>query len=99
MPNSLVDRIFMLMDKSGKSPATLSKEIPLTNGLMTQWKQGKQMPSLDAVTKIANYFSVSIDYLVTGKEFSISKSDSAILSAYHKAEAGTQKCVDRLLGI
>lgn len=87
------------MEKSNMSPAMLTKEIPLTNGLTTQWKQGKQTPSLETVSKIAKYFSVSIDFLVTGQEFSLSESDHQILLAYHRADSGTRKCVDKLLDL
>lgn len=63
-----IDRILDLMDTHNVNAAKLTREIPLTNGLISQWKQGKQKPSLEAVNKIANYFNVSLDYLVNGKQ-------------------------------
>lgn len=97
MINPIVERIFMLMEKHNISAATLTREISLSNGLLTQWKQGKQIPSLEAVVKITNYFNVSIDYLVTGKEFSLPEADQKILIAYHSVDEATKKCVDKLL--
>ena len=35
---------------------------------MTEWKNGKAKPSANALQKIATYFNVSVDYLLTGKE-------------------------------
>jgi len=64
----LVERIFMLMEERGISAAQLTKEVSLTNGVVTQWKQGKQKPSTDAVIKIADYFGVTTDYLLKGME-------------------------------
>ncbi len=66
---SIAERILQLMEERKVTAATLTREIPLTNGLITQWKQGKQNPSIDAINKIAAYFNVSIDYLVNGKEY------------------------------
>ncbi len=63
---NVVERILDLMTINNINASKLTKEIPLTNGLITQWKQGKQKPSLEAVNKIANYFNVSLDYLVNG---------------------------------
>ncbi len=63
-----IERIFKLMKENNINAAQLTREIPLTNGLITQWKQGKQKPSLEALNKISKYFNVSLDYLVNGKE-------------------------------
>lgn len=63
-----VQRILALMEEKNITAAALSREISLTNGLITQWKQGKQRPSVDAIVKLAQYFEVSTDYLLLGKE-------------------------------
>ena len=42
----------------------------ISNSSFTDWKKGKGHPSLETVKKIADYFNVSIDYLVNGEEFS-----------------------------
>lgn len=47
--------------------ATLTREISLTNGLISQWKKGKQKPSTEAIIKLAKFFNVSTDYLLLGK--------------------------------
>ena len=63
-----VERIFELMNQHGVTAAQLTREASLTNAVITQWKQGKQKPSTDAVVKLADFFNVSTDYLLTGKE-------------------------------
>lgn len=85
----IVQRIFRLMDKFNISAAALSREISLSNGLLTQWKQGKQIPSLEAICKIAKYFNVSIDYLVTGEEYSHHEFEGTVLSEYSASDDGT----------
>lgn len=64
----MLERILKLIERSGLSDAALCQELSFANGTIGKWRSGKQKPSLDAVAKIANYFHVSIDYLVTGAE-------------------------------
>ena len=35
---------------------------------LSDWKNGKTTPKQDKLLKIADYFGVSLDYLMTGKE-------------------------------
>lgn len=59
-----IEKIYKLMSEQGISATQLTKDANLTVGVMTQWKQGKQKPSADALSKIADYFKVSVDYLL-----------------------------------
>ena len=63
-----IDRFLNLMEQNNVTAATLTKEIPLTNGVISQWKRGKQNPSTDSIIKIANYFHVTTDYILLGKQ-------------------------------
>jgi len=54
------------MEERGVTAAQLTREISLTNGLVTQWKKGLQKPSTDAIIKISKYFNVSTDYILLG---------------------------------
>lgn len=62
---TLYDRLKELCDKSSIKPANLEKILNFGNGTLSRW--GKSSPSIDKVQKVADYFNVSIDYLV-GKE-------------------------------
>lgn len=68
---SITLRILELIDTNKIKPADLTREISLSNGVISQWKQGKQKPSLEAVAKIATYFNVSTDYIINGSDKSI----------------------------
>ena len=52
--------------KVGKSPNAAAKELKISSGSVTNWKNGT-IPNNAALLKIANYFGVSVDYLL-GKE-------------------------------
>lgn len=62
--DNIVTKILSLMNSKGIVAFRLEKECNLSNGTIKNWKAGKARPSLDAVTKIAEYFNVSVDYLV-----------------------------------
>ena len=63
----MLSRIEQLLCINGISAKQLLTELGLSNSAISEWKKGKAKPSLSAVTKIADYFNVSIDYLVNGE--------------------------------
>lgn len=63
----MIDRIFALIGKKGIKQTELSKATGVSNSVISSWKKGLQKPSTDAIVKIAKYFDVSTDYLLTGE--------------------------------
>lgn len=57
-----------LCEKFSVTPYRVCKETGLTTATISNWKAGRYVPKQDKLQKIANYFSVSIEYLMTGKE-------------------------------
>lgn len=53
---------------SNIKPNKVSKETGISTATLTSWKQGKYTPKQDKLQLIADYFKVSVDYLMTGKE-------------------------------
>ncbi len=64
----MLERILTLIEHSGMTDTAFSQQISIGNGIIGKWRSGKQKPSLDAIIKIADYFDVSIDYLVYGNK-------------------------------
>ena len=62
----LLDRVKELCRLKGISQGRMEKEIGISNGASSKWKTSS--PSLDILKKLSEYFGVSIDYLMTGKE-------------------------------
>ncbi|GAB3062078.1 helix-turn-helix domain-containing protein [Salinicoccus sesuvii] len=62
---NIVQRIRNLCSNQGITVAELERRIELSNGQISKW--GKQKPGIDKVSKVADYFDVSIDYLL-GRE-------------------------------
>lgn len=57
-----------LLQKLNVTPYKISKETGVTQTTLSNWKNGKSTPSTENMQKIADYFNVSIDYLMTGEE-------------------------------
>lgn len=62
--NETLRRILDLMQKNGISAHKLEVEAPIAISSIQAWKNGKSKPSLEAVSKIADYFGVSVDYML-----------------------------------
>ena len=50
------------------NPSKVSKATGISTATFTSWKQDKYTPKQDKLQLIADYFKVSVDYIMTGKE-------------------------------
>lgn len=57
-----------LLQKYGVSTYKVSKETGIAQSVFSAWKSGISTPKQDKMQKIAEYFNVSVEYLMTGKE-------------------------------
>ena len=57
-----------LLDKKGVKAFDVSKATGISTSTLTDWKKGRSIPKQDKMQKIADYFNVSVNYLMTGKE-------------------------------
>lgn len=57
-----------LLQSYGVTPYKVSKETGISQSTLSDWKKGKITPKSDTMKKIADYFDVSVDYLMTGEE-------------------------------
>lgn len=44
-------------------------DLNITREALSHYENGRREPSLAMLVKMSDYFNVSIDYLITGKEF------------------------------
>ena len=49
---------------SGLTMEQLAKKLGVSKQTVSNWENGNIMPSVDAVEKMADFFSVSVDYLL-----------------------------------
>lgn len=46
----------------------LAEQLHVTRQAVSNWETGKTQPDIETLTKIAEYFDVSVEYLIYGKE-------------------------------
>lgn len=63
---TVYERIENLRHSRKISQGKLEKELGFSNGSISKWKNS--MPTPERLKKIADYFGVSMDYLVNGEE-------------------------------
>ena len=62
----MYQKIKRLCEKNNVSVYRLEKELGLSTGSVSKWDES--IPRADTLLKVANYFGVSIDYLLELKE-------------------------------
>ena len=66
--NPILERLYELMRERGTNAKRVCEELEMSNSAFTDWKKGKAKPGVEALTKLAEYFNVTLDYLILGKE-------------------------------
>ena len=67
---TLVDKIRVLANQKDMSLPQLEVELGLGNGTISRWRSSS--PNTDKLQKIADYFNVSMDYLL-GRDISLNR--------------------------
>lgn len=57
-----------LRDERNLKDADVVRETKITKSTFSDWKSGRSNPKQDKLQKIADYFGVTLDYLMTGVE-------------------------------
>ena len=47
----------------------VAMDLNISREALSHYENGKREPSLDMLRKLSDYFNVSIDFLINGKEF------------------------------
>lgn len=56
-----------LLKEKGVRASDVCKATGVSSSAITDWKKGRYSPKADKLQKIADYFEVPIDYLMTGE--------------------------------
>lgn len=77
-----VDRIRTLANAQGLSLPAIEVKLNLGNGTISRWS--KSSPNTDKLSKVADYFHVSLDYLYYGLEQNNNSPDELVLTEGEK---------------
>lgn len=59
-----VQNLFKIIEEKDISAKKLSDDTGISTGNISDWKSGRCCPSINALITIADYFDISLDYLV-----------------------------------
>ena len=86
---NMISRILYLLELNNIKPSKLCLDLKIANSSITDWKRGKGNPSVETIIKICDYFNVSMDWLVLGREETLAfpNEDLPFMSVYNKLNA------------
>ena len=99
-----------LCQKAGKSPNGVAKELGLSSGTVTFWKNGK-IPKSDTLKEIADFFGVTVDYMLGNEEkekgttqmvapiTELSPREVQVALAYRAQDDAVKAAIDKMLDI
>ena len=64
----MYERYCYLRDSRKVKDADVARNTGIPKSTFSDWKSGKSAPKQDKLQKIADYFGVTVDYLMTGKD-------------------------------
>lgn len=65
---NFAEQLKSLMAQHEVSAYRISKETGIPQSMIGRWKQGLQTPTVEKIQILANYFDVSVDYLLGNTE-------------------------------
>ena len=84
-----------LLQKYGVTAYKVSKETGVSQSTLSDWKRGISTPKQDKLQKIADYFGISLTYLLTGNETEQKNEKPSELNA--RDERDIAKDLDRIM--
>ena len=63
-------RITLLRKYSGLSQSQLAQHLHISPSAIGMYEQGRRTPNIEILIEMSRIFNVSLDYLITGSEFS-----------------------------
>ncbi|MFB6364146.1 helix-turn-helix transcriptional regulator [Paenibacillus elgii] len=71
----IVERIEYLIEANSIPKSDFLKEIGISSGNMGDWKSERSTPNIHKLVRVAEYFKVTLDWLVTGKDRPVKEDD------------------------
>lgn len=59
--------------KKGYTQLKVAMDLAITREALSHYENGKRSPDTEMLLRLSDYFDVSVDYLITGKEFKSKK--------------------------
>ena len=92
---TIYGRIKELAERQKLSIRSLEEKLGYGNGTIRRWE--KQVPGVDKVHKVADYFNVSVDYLLGREDTAEVNDDHLKVVAAHIDDDATEEEINEIL--
>ena len=94
-------RLYELRRKAGLSQEELADLVGVTRQAVQKWESGASRPDLDNITALSDYFQVSLDYLIAGREREENQTAPAttVINNYYGRQSFEYKSKRTLFGL
>ena len=82
MTETFMDRVETLLKEKRITQKEMADTLSLRRPTLSDWKKNGAVPAGDICLKIADYLGVSVEWLISGKEAGLSKSERQLLSMF-----------------
>ena len=93
------ERLFDLRRQAGLSQEELANLVGVTRQAVQKWEAGTSRPDMDNLVSLAEYFNVTLDYLVKGKEPAPPPAPTVVNNYYHDRQHYEYKSKRTLFGL
>ena len=89
--NDFINRLEMCCKEQGMTRTAWAKKIGFSESTIRNWIRSNRLPSVDIVYNFANYFGVTMEYLLNCPETEIDDTDFLMLLKMKKLSAEQKK--------
>ncbi|MGP8315006.1 helix-turn-helix domain-containing protein [Enterocloster aldenensis] len=79
-------KIKELRSERGISLRELSNQLEISYSSLGKYERGEQQPNIDTLIKLANYFNVSVDYLIGNSNYKTTQDEYKFKSSFDELE-------------
>lgn len=77
-----MDRVESILKEKRLTQKELAEDLGLRRPTLSDWKKNGAVPAADICLRIAEYLGVSVEWLVTGKESSLTTEEKTLLKQW-----------------
>lgn len=77
-----MDRVESILKEKRLTQKELAEDLGLRRPTLSDWKKNGAVPAADICLRIAEYLGVSVEWLVTGKESSLTSEEKTLLKQW-----------------
>ena len=78
------ERLAQLRNKKGISQYEIANRLGIARTTYSGYENGSREPDIEMMNKLANFFDVSVHWLVTGSEKNLSEEDEMLIEEFSK---------------